>query len=165
MWPFRRKEPTRGSPEVAAGNIQRVLSILTPEEAKSLGGLPAEAIVGILQGEELTVEALRPNPRFVEFMHRVIRIAAPEDPELQTAAAEQGDGWVYIIDLRTPEGAQGRVPPDDIIGAFEVRSGQIVAGSYWPNENYRAFTRNGVVQLPPSLREAFIRALPRVRDA
>jgi hypothetical protein len=165
MWPFGRKDPTRTSPDVAAGSFQRVLSILTPEEVKLLGGLPAEAIVGILQGEELTVEALRPNRVFVEFMHRVIRVAGPKDPELRAVAAEVGNGWVYIIDLRTPEGPQGRVPPDDIIGAFEVRSGQIVAGSYQPNENYRAFTRSGLVQLPPSLREAFFRELPRVRDA
>jgi hypothetical protein len=71
---------------------------------------------------------------------------------------------VYTIDLRTIEGPQGRVPPDDIIGAFEVRLGQIVAGSYWSNENYRAFTSNGLVQLPPSLRKAFLRELPCIRD-
>lgn len=94
-------------------------------------------------------------------MHHVIQIAGPKDPGLQAAAAEQGDGWVYIIDLRTPEGPQGRVPPEDIIGGFEVRSGQIVIESYWANDGHRVLTENGLVQVPPWARDAFMRELAR----
>ena len=88
----------------------------------------------------------------------------PKTQGLQAAAAQQVDGWVYIIDLRTPESPQGRVPPEDIIGAFEVRSGEVVPGSYQASEEHRVLTENGLVQLPSSLREAFVRELSRLRD-
>jgi hypothetical protein len=161
MWPFRRKKPFSSSSDRPDENIRQVLSILSPEEASALGELPGEAIAGIMEGEGFSVDRFRPNQAFVEFMHHVIRVAGPADPGLQAAAQEQGDGWVYIIDLRTPEGPQGRVPLEDIIGGFEVRSGKIVIGSYYAFEEHRLLTENGLVQLPPSLREAFVRELTR----
>ncbi len=140
----------------------RVVSLLSPEEAERLGGLPAEAIAGALGAEDPTVDTFRPNPQFIAFMHRVIRTAGPEDLALQAAAREQQEGWVYIIDLRTPDGPQGRVPPEDIIGGFQVVAGRINADSYWANERHRVWTRNGLVRLPPSLRAAFVAQLTKV---
>jgi len=35
-----------------------------------LGGLPREAIAGTYEGEEMAVEHFRPNPAFVDFLHR-----------------------------------------------------------------------------------------------
>ena len=110
------------------------------------------------------MERFRVNHAFVEFMHDVIRTAGPTDPSLQEAAAEQGNGWVYIIDLRTPEGPQGRVPLEDIIGGFEVRDGRLLADSYRPNEEHLVLTKDGPVQLPPSLHAELVRAaLERAR--
>ena len=80
-----------------------------------------------------------------------------------SAAAEaQEDGWVYVIDLRTPDGPQGRVPQEDIIGAFEVRDGKVVADSYWRNEDHVPFSENGFMSLPPSLEDAYLAELRRV---
>jgi hypothetical protein len=110
----------------------------------------------------MSVEAFRQNPAFVDFMHEVIRTTGPNDPELREAAQEQRDGWVYIIDLRTPEGPGGRVPPEDIIGAFEVQDGQIVADSYQASSTHRVYTNDGMVCLPPSLRRALVKRLPKV---
>src|SRR5215469_894046 len=70
-------------------------------------GLPTVAIQGTFTDSKCSVEGFRVNPAFVDFMHEVIRTAGPSDPNLQAAAAEQGNGWVYIIDLRTPEGPLG----------------------------------------------------------
>ncbi|MCC7126924.1 MAG: hypothetical protein IT178_18910 [Acidobacteria bacterium] len=131
---------------------------------QALGGLPAEAIAGAFDGDGL-VETFRQNPRFVEFMHAVIRTAGPTDPDLQLAAQAQHDGWIYVIDLRTPEGPAGRVPPEDVIGAFEVRSGHVVPDSYQPNDAHRVFAANGLVRLPRGLFEAFLEALPRVSES
>lgn len=164
MWPFRRKPAGDGPPEGVEWKEQHVLSILSPEEVSSLGGLPGEAIAGVPEGGRDSVEAFRPNRAFIELMHQVIRDTGPQDPDLRAAAALQRDGWVYIVDLRTPEGPQGHVPPEDIIGAFEVRSGQIVPGSYQLNENHPVLTGNGLVQLPPFLRKAFVRELVRARS-
>jgi hypothetical protein len=112
------------------------------EEVASLGGLPPKGIAG----------------RFVA------RSAAPAEPELMAAAAAQRDGWLYVIDLRTPEGPQGRVPPEDIIGAFEVRTGQINGDWYQPFSDYRVYSQNGPPMLPHALRRAFVAQLRVDRD-
>jgi hypothetical protein len=103
-------------------------------------GLPPEIVVGVLRGPVESVEAITPavfarNRVFVDFMHSVIARRGPELPGLVAAARRQGDGWVYIIDQRTPT-PQGAVPPEDIVGAFEVKGGQVVPGSYRPSSNH-----------------------------
>lgn len=155
MWPFKRK--------VHAGSHLRVLSWLTPAEARSLDGIPGEAVIGVYSDDPPNPESVRTNRVFVDFMHQVIAAAGPKDPGLIAAARQQGNGWFYVIDLRTPEGPQGRVPPEDIIGAFEVRAGEVVPGSYQPSDSHRVFSESGLVQLPPFFREAFVAELQRRR--
>jgi hypothetical protein len=137
---------------------EQVLSFLTPDQCERANGLPGVAIQGVFTDAECSVEGFRVNRAFVEFMHDVIRTTGPTDPSLQEAAAEQGNGWVYIIDLRTPEGPQGCVPVEDIIGGFEVRDGRLLANSYQPNEKHRVLSSDGPVRLPPSLHAALVRA-------
>ena len=158
IWPFGKAQAAAAEP------MRNVLSILSPAEAQALGGLPSEAVLGTVRNGDkgVALDRFVPNPLFVEFMHKVIGTAGPDDADLQAAAAEQGEGWVYIIDLRTPEGPLGRVPPEDIIGAFQVREGHIVRESYWANVDHRIATSNGLVSLPPSLRAAWVNQLPRV---
>src|SRR5262245_34040212 len=129
MWPFRRKQ---GPAETSNGDVfTQVLSVLTPTDVEQIGGLPNEALAGLIgipaqdpnslsavTGEGFSVHEFRANPALVAFMHKVIETLGPSTPELQDAAQRQGNGFVYIIDLRTPEGPMGRVPPEDIIGAF-----------------------------------------------
>src|SRR5215471_14730430 len=61
----------------------------------------------------------------------------------------------------TPEGPMGRVPPEDIVGAFAVKGGQLCA--YQPNDKHLVFSKNGLVQLPPSLAEIHVRELKRLK--
>lgn len=141
----------------------RVLSLLSADEAQRLNGLPVEAIAGaIAEGDELRPETFQVNPRFVQFMHEVLREAGPLDPRLQAEARSQGNGWVFIIDLRTYRGSEDRIPPEDIIGGFEARDGAIVPSSYSPNDRYRVLTALGLVTLPPGLRAAFVARLTPV---
>jgi hypothetical protein len=70
-------------------------------------GLPAEAIIGVLTGplevgEAITPDVFARNRAFVEFMHAVIARRGPDLPELIAEAKRQGEGWVYVIDQRTP---------------------------------------------------------------
>ena len=162
IWPFRRKVTARSVIPSPTQPPERVLSILSPEEMQSLGGLPAEGIAGVMGSGSISVDDFRENPGFARFMHQVIGMAGPKDPGLQAAARQQGDGWVYIIDLRTPERPSGRVPPEDIIGAFEVRNGRIIPGSYQASATHLVYTRNGLVCLPPYLRRALVVQLTRV---
>jgi hypothetical protein len=166
MWPFSRKSRASSATAIAATgpHKKRVLSFVSPQEAESPGGIPLQAIVGDFVGAEgdRSVESFRPNPVFETFLHDTIRIWGPDDPELRASARHQSDGWVYIIDLRTPEGPLGRVPPEDIIGAFQVIGGLIVAGSYQATGTHLVYSRHGVCQLPGSLTQALVRRLPRV---
>ena len=70
----------------------------------------------------------------------------------------EADGWVYLIDgrTRTPGGA---VPPEDIIGAFEVRGGRIVPGSYQAGPRHRILSRDGFFRLSPDLEAALLEEL------
>ena len=68
----------------------------------------APAIVGSLvrsidDGGTLSPENFVPNPEFVAFMHEVIQRRGCEVAGLQASARQQGEGWVYILDGRTPD--------------------------------------------------------------
>ena len=63
---------------------------------------------------------------------------------------------MYVIDLRTPGGPQGQVPPEDIVGAFEVKDGALCPDSYQANENHEIYSEDGLVRLPPSLQDALL---------
>lgn len=115
------------------GKAQSVLSFL-PVEHVFKKGLSGAAIIGSMQvspaaGGEITADNVRVNPQFVALLQDFIARTAPTDPAFERAAREQGEGWIYIIDRRTPT-PQGHVPLEDILGAFEVRNGVLVPGSY-----------------------------------
>jgi hypothetical protein len=156
---FRKRQPKATSvpPDFSSPEFLKVLSFLPVSEVYGRG-LTGVAIQGTFTDPECTVEGFRVNPVFVDFMHEVIRTVGPADQDLQAAAAGQGDGYVYIIDLRTPEGPQGAVPLEDIIGSFKVENGKIVEGSYKRFEEHKILTKNGPVRLPPSFQEALVRA-------
>ncbi|MBI1257943.1 MAG: hypothetical protein GC204_10765 [Chloroflexi bacterium] len=160
----------RGKSQKSSGSEDdmQAVSLLKPEEVKALGGLPNEAIAGMMKVDaanpkKISPEQFRPNPAFIRLMHEVIKSTGLDDPDLRAAAAQQGEGWIYIIDLRTPEGPQGRVPPEDIVGAFEVKQGLLVQDSYWANDKHILFSAYGLVKLTPFFRSAFIRALKPVK--
>jgi len=165
MWSFGQRDQPKAEDTQPDAEPLRVLSFLPPEDVQALSELPGEAIFGFMAGEGFSVEHFRPNRVFIDFMHRVIRSVGPQDRSMQADAAQQRQGWLYVIDLRTPDGSQGRVPPEDIVGAFEVKGGQIIADSYWANDQHRVFTENGLVRLPPPLQEALIHAIKGLQSS
>jgi hypothetical protein len=138
------------------------VTLLPPESACSCGLAP-EAIIGVLShpladGESMTPHNFARNRLFVEFLHAVIARRGPSLPGLIAEAKRQGDGWVYLIDERTPTPG-GAVPPEDIIGAFEVRGGQVVTGSYRASPGHRILSRGGFFRLSPDLRAVLLEEL------
>jgi hypothetical protein len=120
-------------------------------------GLIEESMVGevvplLEEGDRITEANFRPNPAFVRLLHNVIARYAPQLPGLRAEARWQRTGHVYLIDGRTPT-PDGHVPPCDIIGSFEVRSGEVVPRSYRPNANHKLWTADGLFQLEPALHE------------
>lgn len=59
---------------------------------------------------------------------------------------------VYVVDGRTPT-PSGAVDPEDIIGAFQVSGGAIVAASYQRNKNHAILSKNGFMRLDASLQQ------------
>src|SRR4029077_14408341 len=116
---------------------------------------PAEAIVGVLlrpleSGEAITPSVFARNRVFVEFMHSVIARRGPQLPGLIAEAKRQIEGWVYVVDQRTPT-PQGAVPPEDIVGSFEVKNGPVTPRSYRACPKHMILSANGFFNLGPEL--------------
>jgi hypothetical protein len=123
-------------------------------------GLITQEIIGQLLDATRTDKQIDPanfacNQAFVDFLHEAIQKHAPALPNLINAAKAQGAGWVYIIDGRTPT-PQGAVPPEDVVGGFQVKAGEIVGGSYRANPNHRILSQRGFFQLEPDLEKQIL---------
>jgi hypothetical protein len=141
---------------------QDLVTLLPPKETFAKGIIP-EAIVGVLKRPLNEGEAIRPenfirNKLFNDLMHEFIARHGPELKGLQAEAQRQGEGWVYLIDGRTAT-PQGNVPPTDIIGAFEVKAGRLVAQSYKRNPRHVLLSLEGFFRLPPELHEQLLKEL------
>jgi hypothetical protein len=139
------------------------LVTLLPPDLLLARGLAPEAIIGVLTGPlgedgRITPENFARNRVFVEFLHDVIARHAPLQPGFQAEARRLGNGWIYVIDQRTPT-PQGPVPPEDIFGAFEVRNGEVVPGSYQPSPRHRILSADGFFRLDAGLHAALMQEL------
>ena len=149
-------------PPPAGGEpVVRVLSLPGPDVAFK-SGLAGPAIAGVFRSDDFTPENFVTNRAFIEVLHRVIREQGPQVGGFEQAARQQGNGSLTIIDLRTPEGPNGNVPPEDIVGAFGVTDGKASAASYSANPNYRVFTKDGLTKLPQPLHGILIAELTRL---
>ncbi len=91
MWPFGKRKhmkpgrtvPTDLPPEDE--DLERVMSLLSPEEVEELGGLPGPDIYGTLRSAS-TGTVFCANPAFVQLMHEVVAAAGPGDPDLNHQA-------------------------------------------------------------------------------
>lgn len=133
----------------------RYYASLLPRDTGFTSGLPAEAIAGEFTGVR-TPEVFRQNPYFIQFMARAIERHAPSSRALTAEAQRQQNGFVYILDKRTPT-PDGRVPPEDIIGAFAIEAGEMISFSTSPN--YRVPTATGFMQLDPCLKDRLVEDL------
>ncbi len=134
-----------------------VLSLVNENPDHSIG----PGIVGSLkrpldEGGKIAPENFLPNEEFVAFIHYLIERSAPESADLQAAARDQREGRIYIIDGRTPD-PQGAVPPEDIIGSFEVHAGVLLPDSYQRNPNHLIMSANGLFQLPRAVHHLLLK--------
>ncbi|HEU4557823.1 MAG TPA: hypothetical protein VFS20_08230 [Longimicrobium sp.] len=141
---------------------------ILPPETVSERGLPRVAIVGALTkplGDEegVTADVFTPNPAFVRFMHDVLAKHAPLVGSFREEARRQREGWVYVIDARTPDPA-GTVPPEDVIGAVEVKGGEPVAGSYRANPGHQILTARGFFRLGEELHACLLAEVEALRS-
>ena len=123
---------------------------IAPTELGFTKGLRSEAVMGTVPAgtNQILPSNFTVNPVFVRFLHDFIAKHTPTLPEFLAEAQRHQDGWVYIIDYRTGD-VNGDVPPEDLLGAFEVKSGEPLL--YHSNPNYRLFTERGFFVLHPQL--------------
>jgi hypothetical protein len=118
-------------------------------------GLADTAIFGALlrrigDGGRVVAENFQPSRTFLGFLHDLLAAEAPNSKFARKHARKQGDGYLYLIDGRTPD-PQGEVPPEDIIGALAIRDGALVPGSYHRNDRHALLSSNGFFVLPAEL--------------
>ncbi|HEX5105578.1 MAG TPA: hypothetical protein VFV87_17285 [Pirellulaceae bacterium] len=133
------------------------------QEAAITRGLVPAAIIGVLLRPVDEVASITPavfagNRVFIDFMHGVIARRAPSLPGLVAEARRQKDGWVYVIDQRTAT-PLGKVPTEDIIGAFEVHGGHVVPDSYQPNPKHLILSDSGFFGLGAELQACLLEEL------
>jgi hypothetical protein len=75
-----------------------------------------------------------------------------------------GDGFVYVMDARTPD-RTGTVPPEDVIGAVQVQGGEPVPDSYRANPKHQLLTGNGFFSLGAELHAALMREVEALRQS
>lgn len=132
-------------------------------------GLPPEAIIGVLlrpwdPSQPIMPEVFARNRVFVEFMHEVIGRRGPMLDGLRAEARRQQEGWVYIVDRRTLTPG-GSVPPEDIVGAFEVKHGQVVPGTYQASPKHVILSSGGFFQFGTELEACLLEELAKCASA
>ena len=132
-----------------------------PPEVFSKAAATGEAIVGTLpRGDSdddgsISFEGFIPNEGFSRFLHLVVAEHAPTSAGFQAEAERIGNGWVNLVDRRTPT-PEGPVPPEDIIGGFQVTGGRAVPGSYVASKNHRLLTERGFFHLDDGLHRKLV---------
>lgn len=134
-----------------AGRPERIVTFLEPDEIDRLGGVPPEAVVGILDGNG----GLQVNGVFREFLHEAVAAVAPLDPEMQAAARVHPGGRFVYVDSRCPSEVVD-VPLEDVIGWFSVRGGEVVPGSYQPNPEHKILNDSGYSEVIEVMRRAMV---------
>ena len=144
------------------GEKHNCVSFLSPEEAFK-SGLAEEVIIGTVDSTlSLTPAHFRSNPAFRKVLHQVIARVGAGLPELQREAKAQGEGVLYIIDARVKD-PDGKIEPEDILGAFRVVGGTISPETYQMNENHRIVSENGLFRLPATMHNELSKELKKYR--
>jgi hypothetical protein len=140
-------------------SAERIVSPIPPDRVPA-SGLPRAAIAGKLPIADGAIDPakFRPNPSFVEVLHRVIGTVGPQDPGLIAEAQRTRSGWLYVIAANASR-IDDRIHPEDIIGSFPVSDGKVDSATYQPNPKLGVFTARGLVRLPPTLEDALIATL------
>jgi hypothetical protein len=131
------------------------ISLLAFEQVEAQGGLAPEAVVGVLTERIDADEALTPasfarNRAFLDFMHEVVARRGPRLPGIVAQAHRIREGQLVIVDRRTPS-PEVAVPPEDVVGSFEVKGGAVIPGSYRRSPDHAILTEDGFFDLGPEL--------------
>lgn len=137
------------------GNAVHLLSPFSREELKSAKsrselfiGQLIEPAIGVLPGN------VAYNKDFLVYVHSLVRDSMVNDPQVLARAEEQPNGFVFIVDRRSPgteNGAAEHVDKEDIIGIFVCHDRKTDVSRYRPNPDYLLITEKGIGQFPEAV--------------
>lgn len=129
-----------------------LLSPFTKEELKNVQsrselflGQLIEPAIGVVPGN------ISYNKDFLVHIHALVRDRMVSDPQVIARAEEQPNGFVFIIDRRSPatlDASPDKVDKQDIIGIFLCNDRKTDASKYRPNPDYLLISEKGIGQLP-----------------
>jgi len=144
--------------------IKHYLSILSPEVLTSCDGLPAEAIVGVLEDpRKLTFETFKRNKTFFDVFQQVIARTVPTLESAQAAVKSLPGRVLSVIDPRVSRLDQGAGRSDEHkVGEFELIEGRFDSSTYHPNLGYALLSRDGLLfGMEPTVKAALLAEIRR----
>lgn len=141
-------------------NDAREIHLLSPfskEELKNVQsrselfiGQLNEPAIGVVPGN------ISYNKDFLVHLHSIVRDVMVNDPDVIAQSKEQPNGFVFIVDRRSPataEGAAQDVDKQDIIGIFLCNDRQTDASKYRPNPDYVLISEKGPGLFPEAVEQ------------
>ena len=146
--------------------VDRECVTVVPPDHDFSGQIPSQSIIGALTrplkpDESITPGIFAVNKVFVDFMHHVIALHGGNSPTIIAEAKRHKSGYVYIADQRYAH-TNVVVPPTELIGAFEVKGGRIIPGSYLANPQHAILSSLGFMQLEDTLMDSLMEAIVTV---
>ncbi|GAB1261919.1 hypothetical protein [Aurantivibrio plasticivorans] len=143
-----------------------VLTHLNTQEILE-NGISSSVIIGHYEStpykDELKFDkasGFTPNKNYHTTINGFCEKILAKDPSTLEEAEGIENGWLYIIDQRTPT-PETTVPPEDIIGAFIIEDGKIK--EFKSNNNHRIVTNNGVTNFGRDKEEQYLSYLLKLR--
>jgi hypothetical protein len=138
--------------------IRYVLSLLPTEKAFKKG-LFGYSIVGYILDPQkpITQDNFKVNPAFLKLFHSIIQTITVQQPDFQGRVKEQGEGVMYVVDLRDRHYPNTRT--SDIIGGFPIIDKQAQSSNYEANPNYLLVNEDGLFRLPKYYIDALMEAI------
>lgn len=137
------------------------LHLLSPLDKAQLAGLPSrsELFLGRLIDPEKGADPdnISYNADFLVIVHELVRDMMVNHPDVTEEAKGQLNGFVFIVDQRSPQNEE--VQKEDIIGIFLVNDRKTDAERYRPNPEYRLIGKNGVAVFPDRVEEELLKRL------
>ncbi|WP_320820482.1 hypothetical protein [Thalassolituus sp.] len=144
--------------EAEANGATSFLLTLASKKIIASKGLTSNFILGSLPGipndESKIHQNFQENKEFRITLISFINAELVHQNEFINQAKAQESGWIYLIDQRTST-PKDDVPPEDIIGGFQIESGKIV--KFIPNKKHLLISNSGVFSLGNSANKLFLK--------
>ena len=107
--------------------------------------------------KEITHENISYNADFLVVLHQIIRDLMVNDPDVISQAKSQPNGFVFIVDRRSPENSE--VEKEDVIGIFLVNENKTDVTRYRPNPDYKLISKRGAGKFPDEVEMELMKVL------